>query len=158
MNFVEQLAKVSFEIDSNEKVILKGKPGSGKSLLLQILAGIHHINDGEIYLNEVPISNYEQEELFSSFGVNFPVNQIFEGTFRENIVVGRDIPEEDLIEVVKFLKEKHATLIKLILENSTRKRPKNLAPSPRQRIVRQALNPRIIEAGNHRWKWTRLGS
>ena len=95
---------ISFEIESNEKVILKGKPGSGKSLLLQILAGIHRINDGEIYLNEVPISNYEQEELFSSFGVNFPVNQIFEGTFRDNIVMGRDIPEQDLIDIVKFLK------------------------------------------------------
>lgn len=95
---------LSFEIDKNEKVVLSGKSGSGKTLLLQVLAGIHQIEDGELYINGVPYSSYHREKLFKNFGVFFPVNQIFEGTVRENILLGRSISEKEMSKIISILK------------------------------------------------------
>jgi ABC-type bacteriocin/lantibiotic exporter with double-glycine peptidase domain len=97
------LDRVSFEINANEKVVLTGKSGSGKSLLLQILAGIHEIEEGELYVDGVPISFYRREQLYDSLAVSFPTNQIFEGTFKENILLGRHIGDEEINQVLKLL-------------------------------------------------------
>lgn len=94
----------SFEIAKKSKVLLKGDAGSGKSVFLQIIAGIYPIEDGALYVNEIPFINYNKNSLFENIGVCFRDNQIFEGTFRENITVGRDVYEKELLEVVKLLK------------------------------------------------------
>jgi len=94
---------LSFEIPAKAKVSITGKSGSGKTLLLQIIAGIHQIVDGEIYINEVPIVNYNLNNLYSKIGIAFPTNQLFEGTFKENILMGRLISEKDLQEIIKVL-------------------------------------------------------
>lgn len=93
----------SFEIESNKKVVLTGKPGSGKSLLLQILAGIYQIDEGEIYINGVPVSNYQKASIYHSIGVSLPVNQIFDGSIRENILLGRHCDEKQLSDVLQLL-------------------------------------------------------
>lgn len=101
----EKLFKeLSFQIDSNEKVVLTGPSGSGKSLLLQLLAGIHNVEQGELYFNDIPFSNYKRDEIYRNIGVAFSVNQIFEGTLKENILIGRDISSERFEEVLSFLK------------------------------------------------------
>ncbi|MFT5168926.1 MAG: ABC-type bacteriocin/lantibiotic exporter with double-glycine peptidase domain, partial [Saprospiraceae bacterium] len=98
------ITDLSFEIAANEKVVLSGKSGSGKSLLLQILAGVHQIDDGELYINDMPFSNYQRDQLYDNFGVSFSTNQIFEGTIRENIAMGREVSEREIAEVLKILK------------------------------------------------------
>lgn len=95
---------LSLDVPSNSKVLLKGKSGSGKTLLLQIIAGIHQIGDGELRIDDVPISSYHQEAFFNALGMSFPTNQLFEGTFKENIVMGRDISDKDLRRTVEMLK------------------------------------------------------
>ncbi len=94
---------LSFEIEPNAKTLLRGKSGTGKTILLHILAGIYQIDDGELYINGIPIGNYKKDELYNSIGVSFPQNQIFEGSFRENITMGRQIEEEALMEVINIL-------------------------------------------------------
>ena len=94
-NIIENL---SFELAENEKVVLGGPSGSGKSVLLQILAGIHRPNEGEVYVNGIPFNNYRRGDLTEHLAVSFPTNQIFEGTFRENILLGRDHISEDRLE------------------------------------------------------------
>lgn len=97
------LENLNFSLEANDKVVLKGKSGSGKSVLLQLLAGIHRVEDGEIYINGIPSSNYKKSELFKSIGISFSANQIFEGSYRENIVFGRNVKEELLDEVLEIL-------------------------------------------------------
>lgn len=98
------ISGISLEIRANEKVILAGSSGSGKSLLLQILAGIHCIEEGELYLNDIPFNNYQRHSLFSQIGVSLPINQIFEGTFKENILLGRKISNKSLNQTIKLLR------------------------------------------------------
>lgn len=94
---------LSFDIKAGEKIVLNGRSGSGKSLLLQIISGMIEPEEGELYINNVPMSNYRREVLYDAFGVTFPVNQIFEGSFRENILMGRSIPDQEISEVLEVL-------------------------------------------------------
>ena len=94
---------LTFKINKNDKVALEGKSGSGKSILLQILAGIHNVTDGELYMNDIPYFSYDRDSLYNSTGMTFSVNQIFEGTFQENITLGKEIPRNRLEEVLEVL-------------------------------------------------------
>ncbi len=94
---------LSFEIPTGNKVVLSGKSGSGKTLLLHIMAGIHQIDGGEMYIEKVPFSNYRRDELYNKISVALPINQIFEGSFRENITLGRKVSSKELEEVMEVL-------------------------------------------------------
>ncbi len=94
---------LSFEISSGGKVAITGESGSGKTLLLQIIAGIHQIKGGEIYISGVPLVNYNRDNLYTQIGIAFPTNQLFEGTFKENILMGRIISNKSLQKIIKVL-------------------------------------------------------
>jgi ABC-type bacteriocin/lantibiotic exporter with double-glycine peptidase domain len=97
------ISGLSFDIQAGSRVLLTGKSGSGKTLLLQIIAGIHTIDEGELFINGIPFGNYNREQLYEHLGVALPTNQIFEGTFKENITMGKEIPDAELSTVVKEL-------------------------------------------------------
>lgn len=94
---------LSFEILARQKVVIEGKSGSGKTLLLQILAGIHDIDSGELYLNNVPYVYYNKEKLYEHLGITLPTNQLFDGSIRDNITMGRKISEPRIEAVLDFL-------------------------------------------------------
>lgn len=143
--FPEEKRKIinhlSFDIKSNEKIVLSGKSGSGKSMLLQLLAGMHQINNGELYVNGIPYSNYQKEILFDNLGVAFPTNQIFEGTFRENILLGRKVAEQNLMDVLKLLKLDEFLLsqsegLESVIDSGGRRLPRS--------IIQKVLIARVI--------------
>ncbi len=94
---------LSFEIPKSSRVMLTGASGTGKTVLLRILAGIHKVDDGVLYFNGLPFDNYERQQLHKNIGVAFPTNQLFEGTFRENITMGRDISDRSISEIMDLL-------------------------------------------------------
>ncbi len=93
----------SFNIPAREKAVISGPSGSGKTLLLQIIAGIHQISQGELFINDIPLLNYERDALYTKIGMAFPTNQLFEATFKENITLGRSISDKEIMEVLKVL-------------------------------------------------------
>lgn len=94
---------LSFDVSKSSKVLLKGASGSGKTVLLRVLAGIHKTDDGVLYFNGLPFDNYERKQLHQNIGVAFPTNQLFEGTFRENITMGKKISDRSISEVMDLL-------------------------------------------------------
>ena len=98
------LSNLTFEIPAGNKVLLQGASGSGKTLLLQVLAGLYRIEDGELAINGISFSNYHRDKLYQQLGVSFPTNQIFEGTVRENITLGRKISDKEISKVLKVLR------------------------------------------------------
>ena len=94
---------VSFEIASNDRVILSGPSGSGKSLLLQLLAGIYQPSSGQYFLDDIPFENFDLEKLNNKIAVFFPSNHLFEGSIRDNILMGRSTTDKELQQVIKTL-------------------------------------------------------
>ncbi len=97
------LDQVSFEVPARAKAVIRGDSGSGKSTLLQIIAGFHPTENGKLYLNDIPLGNYKKEALYNNVGIAFPTNQLFEGTFKENITMGRDFTDQHISKIAKIL-------------------------------------------------------
>ncbi|MBS2211745.1 ABC transporter ATP-binding protein [Carboxylicivirga mesophila] len=100
---IKVLNNISFDIAANEKVVLYGTSGSGKTILTKLISGLFNSTEGELLIDNVPISHYKRDDYFSSIGVGLPTNQLFEGSIRDNILMGRDLPDEALDKTLRFL-------------------------------------------------------
>lgn len=82
------LKNVSFKVEPGQTVSLTGKNGSGKSTILKLFTGAYPAFTGSVLLNEVPIGNYNLEQLRSQTGIALSQQDVFAGTLWENLVVG----------------------------------------------------------------------
>lgn len=57
------LQGISFDIKKGEFVAIVGTSGSGKSTLLHMLGGIDYPDVGEVYINSISITSFNEEEL-----------------------------------------------------------------------------------------------
>ncbi|WP_186755138.1 peptidase domain-containing ABC transporter [Echinicola salinicaeni] len=94
---------LNFEIPESSRAVITGKTGAGKSTLLQILAGIQFIDSGDILINDIPYEKLDKKSFHQNLGVVLASNQIFEASIRENILVGRNIPDSALAEMLQNL-------------------------------------------------------
>ena len=93
------LQNISMLVNSGEKVCVMGKDSSGKSTLLRLMAGTFTDFDGVILINDVPLGNYELTSIRSQTGVFMHVQDIFQGTIRENISLGNEkVTMESIVE------------------------------------------------------------
>jgi ABC-type bacteriocin/lantibiotic exporter with double-glycine peptidase domain len=91
------LQNINLDIQSNQSICLSGFNHSGKSLLLELMAGIYKPDSGTITLNDYNLENIAHNEFRAIVGNNFKNETIFNGTFIDNITLGRkDISDEDI--------------------------------------------------------------
>jgi ABC-type bacteriocin/lantibiotic exporter with double-glycine peptidase domain len=86
----EVLKNISLKIKPSEKINVSGFSGSGKSMLLQLLAGLYEDYSGSITYNQIPLSNIDLSSLRSITGDSLFKEDIFRGTLRENISMDKD--------------------------------------------------------------------
>lgn len=60
---IKAVDDVSFSIDKGEFVIILGASGAGKSTILNLLGGMDHITEGNIYVDGNEISKYDKKML-----------------------------------------------------------------------------------------------
>ena len=137
------LRDISLNIKENEYFIILGPTGAGKTLLLEIIAGLYFPKEGKVVINgnDVTFLNPEHRGLgfvYQDFAL-FPHLNV-----KKNIEYGlklRKVPEEDrekkVSELVKLLKIKH-----LLLRDTT-----TLSGGEKQKVSLAralAINPKII--------------
>ncbi len=84
----EALRDVNFRVETGERVGIAGHTGSGKSTLVQLLAGLLKPTAGQVLLDGVPAHGHNttarDRRRRMGMGFQYPEDQIFEGTvFRE---------------------------------------------------------------------------
>jgi ATP-binding cassette, subfamily B, bacterial len=82
------LKNISFNIPGGSKVAIMGPNSAGKSTLLRLLSGAYQSFEGSILINKVPVNNYDIRSVRANLGVLLSVQEIFQGTIRENICIG----------------------------------------------------------------------
>ncbi|MDX2250152.1 MAG: ATP-binding cassette domain-containing protein [Bacteroidia bacterium] len=83
------LKEITLEIHSGERIVLTGLSGSGKSLLLNVIAGLYEDFRGSIAYNDIPVGSLDIAALRACMGDSLDKEIIFKGTILENITVGR---------------------------------------------------------------------
>jgi ABC-type multidrug transport system fused ATPase/permease subunit len=92
------LNDLNFHIRPGEKIGLVGKTGCGKSSTVSLLSRLYEFQKGQIYIDDIPIRNFDRHNLRSQIGFVSQDAIIFKGTLRENLSSDQHLSDQDLID------------------------------------------------------------
>lgn len=90
------LKNLSLTIRAGEKVALVGASGGGKSTLVQMILGMYTPRQGQLYFDDVPVSEIGLDVVRDHVATVLQHPALFNDTVRQNLSMGRDIPDETL--------------------------------------------------------------
>lgn len=94
---VAVLRGITFDAKQGQQIAIVGPSGAGKSTITQLLLRFYNPDEGSIYIDDKPASEYELTELRNQMALVPQDVILFGGTIRENILYGK--PEASLEEV-----------------------------------------------------------
>jgi ABC-type multidrug transport system fused ATPase/permease subunit len=98
----EVLKGINLKLFNGEKVALVGCSGAGKSTLANILLGFLELDRGQIYIDEIPITDFSLHSLRKQIGIVQQDTIIFDGSVRYNLVFSNSTMHDgEIIEVLK---------------------------------------------------------
>lgn len=93
----------SFKIDSGEMVGIMGATGSSKSSLVQLIARLYDVTDGEVLVGGENVKRYKLHSLRENVGMVLQKNVLFSGTIAENLRWGnKNATDEELRNACKI--------------------------------------------------------
>ena len=96
------LHDISFEVRKGETVALVGPSGGGKSTLSELIPRFYDAEQGAIYIDGRPITDYTQESLRAHMGIVSQETILFNDSIRNNIAMGREgTPLDQIIAAAK---------------------------------------------------------
>lgn len=146
-----ELSIGSFEVRQNEQVAVTGPSGVGKTTLLYLLAGIYQAQSGQISINDITITRYNDVERrdfrIVSLGLVFQEFELLEHlTVWDNILLPYFI-NPVLIRTPEISSRAMDLLSATGLSEKRRRYPRQLSQGERQRVaVCRALvtQPRVL--------------
>lgn len=91
------LSDVNFKLKENSITVVTGKMGTGKSLLLNMLAGFYEPSSGTILFDKIPLKNLDKTHFRSSIGLYLENMKVIQGNVLENILLGNSTSNTESI-------------------------------------------------------------
>lgn len=92
---------VALDLTPGTRLAITGASGSGKTTLLMTLAGLLPPLDGQVMLNGIAVSRFNEEDLRGAVGFFAEDAHVFATTVRDNLLVARgDCPDDELISAL----------------------------------------------------------
>ncbi|MCR4647578.1 MAG: ABC transporter ATP-binding protein/permease [Lachnospiraceae bacterium] len=95
----------SLNVKRGRRIAIVGPTGCGKTTLINLLMRFYEVKSGEIFFDSESIRDYTREAYRENFGMVLQETWLRKGTIRDNITLGRDFTDE---EVIKACRECHA--------------------------------------------------
>lgn len=96
------LKNISFEVPKGETIALVGNSGGGKTTIVNLLPRFYKLKKGAIKINGISINDIKLNDLREHIAIVFQDNFLFEGTIRDNILLGKlDATEAELHKAIK---------------------------------------------------------
>lgn len=109
------LKNFNLTILPGEKVAIVGSSGSGKSTLAKLILGLYSSTNGEVYIDDYPLSDYDLGSIRRRVGTVLQETRLFNTTIYDNIVMNRsDLSIEKAVQAAKMA-EIHHDIMKLPL-------------------------------------------
>lgn len=140
---------VSFTVEPGQRVALIGKPGAGKSSIINLIPRFYDVTAGSVRIDGIDVRDVDLLELRQQVGMVLQDTFLFATSIRENIAYGRPGISDD--EIVAAAKAAHAHEFILTLENGydtiIGERGVSLSGGQKQRVSLAraiAMDPRIL--------------
>lgn len=141
---ITALDGVSFAIEKGEFVVVAGASGAGKSTILNILGGMDTVSSGQIIVDDMEISNFNEKELtnYRRYDIGFVFqfyNLVQNLTAIENVELATQICKDPL--------DIEETIAAVGLKNRKNNFPSQLSGGEQQRVaIARALakNPKLL--------------
>lgn len=99
------LKNINLKISQGETIGIIGAIGSSKSTLVQLIARLYDVTDGELLIAGRNVKDYDIKTLRESVAMVLQKNVLFSGTIKENLCWGnKNASEDDLNYVSKIAK------------------------------------------------------
>lgn len=143
------LEAITLSAQPGQTVGIIGGTGSGKTTLVNLIAGFYDPSEGQIQIDGRDISSLDRDALREHMGVVPQKAELFQGTIRENLLWGReDATDEDLWEALTLAQAKDVVQSRDDgLDAQVAQGGRNLSGGQRQRLtIARALvrKPRIL--------------
>jgi ATP-binding cassette subfamily B multidrug efflux pump len=131
------VSNLTFTIKPAATVGIIGGTGSGKSTLLKLLTRFYDCGEGEIKLGGVSIKELTQEELLNQYALVPQKAQLFAGSIRDNLLMGRlEASDEELWQALSLAQAKDVVLAKPgQLDFQLEQEGRNLFGGQKQRLI-----------------------
>jgi len=145
----EVLCGVDLDVTRGETLVILGGSGTGKSVLLRHTIGLHHPDEGEVWVDGVEITRFDEEQLIETrkkVGMLFQAGALFDSmTVEDNVAYAlREHTRRSEEEIAERVTE----VLRLVeLENVEELMPASLSGGMRKRVALAraiALAPRGI--------------
>lgn len=130
------LENISFTLKKGETLGVIGGTGSGKTTLISLIPRFYDAAEGEILINGKNVKDLNLKPLRSFVSVVQQGAGVIEGTVGENIKMGRDIPDEDIIKAAKTAQaDEYIGKLSEGYETAVNRSGSNLSGGQRQRLT-----------------------
>ncbi|HBY90378.1 MAG TPA: sugar ABC transporter ATP-binding protein [Aerococcaceae bacterium] len=102
----ELITDLTLSVKAGDTVAIVGPTGAGKSTLINLLMRFYDLDQGQILIDNEPITDYTRESVRKQFGMVLQETWLKGGTIHDNIAYGH--PAASRAEVVKAAKAAHA--------------------------------------------------
>lgn len=131
------VSNLTFTIKPATTVGIIGGTGSGKSTLLKLLTRFYDCEEGEIKLGGFSLKDLTQEQLLDQYALVPQKAQLFAGSIRDNLLMGRlEASDEDLWRALELAQAKDVVLAKPgQLDFQLEQEGRNLSGGQKQRLT-----------------------
>ncbi|MCK4661984.1 MAG: ATP-binding cassette domain-containing protein [Bacteroidales bacterium] len=146
---VEVIKDISADFEQGKTNLIIGRSGSGKTVLLQSIVGLHEIDKGEIIFDNRVFTNMnfkEKKEIRKEIGMLFQGGALFDSaTVEENVIYPLDMFTDKTYE--EKLERANICLKLVNIENANNKYPSEISGGMKKRVAIAraiALNPKYL--------------
>lgn len=89
------LKNINLKVHEGQTIALVGNSGGGKTTIVNLLPRFYDVKAGAITINDIDIRDYTLHSLRQNIAVVFQDNFLFNGTIKENIMLGNEHATEE---------------------------------------------------------------